>query len=86
MLLFILFFSLLVMVRYVAFIIGKIWLNSYNIILDRYLLSYLGIYIEIYEHTVIGGLGPYKGCTINIVGFNHHNLELYDGKIQTNPK
>ena len=34
-----------------------------NMILDRYIITPLVIVVKLYEHSILGVMGPYKGCT-----------------------
>ena len=35
----------------------------YHMILGRYLLTVLGLYLRFSENVIIGGEGPYEGCS-----------------------
>ena len=56
-------------------------LSIYYVILGRYLLTQLGLDIEIAVNTIVGGAVTYKEDTAHISNLNHSYLKLYDGSI-----
>ena len=51
------------------------------IILDRYIITYLGLDLKFSKHVITGDYGPYEGCTapmIEMSACNYKPLNLTD--------
>ena len=44
-------------------------------ILGRYLLTALGLDLKFYKNVIIGGDGPYGGCSSPMVDINDYNFK-----------
>ena len=55
--------------------------GRYDMILGRYLLTALGLNIKFYKNVIIGGEGPYEGCSESMV-----DISKYDFNIITDEK
>ena len=55
--------------------------SRYGIIIGRYLLTALGLDLKFYENIILGGDGPYKGCSAPMV-----DVSTYDFKPLTENK
>ena len=49
--------------------------SKYDMILGRELLIALGLYLFFSENIIIGGEGPYEGCSAPMVDLSKHNFK-----------
>ena len=55
--------------------------DSYSMILCRYLLTALGLYLKFPENIIIGGEGPYEECLASIVEVINYKFKYLTYKI-----
>ena len=60
--------------------------SRYNIIPVIYLLTYFGIYIKLFKHTILGDAGPYKMITVYMVNLNSKNFKSLIKNDRIKPK
>ena len=54
--------------------------GRYDMILGRDLLTSLGMDLKFYENVIIGGEGPYKGCSVPMFDIRNYNFKSITGK------
>ena len=60
--------------------VNKYTNDRYDMILGRDLLNAMGMDLKFYDNVVIGGEGPYKGCSSPMVDVSYYNFTYITDK------
>ena len=59
--------------------------SRYDMILGRYILYVLVIYIKFYKCTIVSGIVAYKGWNAPIFYLNDYCFKLYNAEVEIDP-
>ena len=60
--------------------------SNYNLTLGRYILTDLGLYLSLYEHSTTEGDGLRKGCTSTMVNLSEEIFKTLNSEDEVTPE